>query len=295
MSRFCALILVLALTLVTNACFETTLGNLTGSAPSPSSTRLSEINGQLSSIQQQLNQLQNDRDIYEAARNEAFMELSKLTGMGPKAPSMSDFMSETLTSDPGQMIAMHNANLTIAREKMQEVDAQMAQLSQQAAGLRAERTKIEQSIAQSSKSGFGKDGACFTPDTQVRLPEGTKSIAALSAGEPVLVYDELRGEITQRRILKTFRGREDHYFLVNGDVRVTALHRFMTETGWVRAKDLELGTKLKTAEGWTTLTSKNLIDADIEVFNMEVDEHHDFFIAGANGSYLVHNTGGGGK
>ncbi len=37
------------------------------------------------------------------------------------------------------------------------------------------------------------------------------------------------------------RFSEDHYFRLNGDVRVTALHRFMTEAGWTRVKDLLIG------------------------------------------------------
>ncbi len=278
----------------TTACLIGT-GNVTSSsADAPGSPRLSQINGELASIEQQLSQLQSDRDLYEAARNEAFMELGKLTGMGPKAPAMSDFMSETLTCDPGMMISMHNANMTAATNAMRETDAKMAALSNQAAALKAERMKIEQSIAASTKSSFTGPGACFTPDTRVALPQGSRSIVAVAPGDSLLVWDEAAGAVTERRVLNTFRGREDHYFLINGDVRVTALHRFLTDSGWVRAKDLAVGARLKTASGWTALVSKKLIEADIEVFNMEVDEHHDFLVVGATESYLVHNTGGGG-
>jgi hypothetical protein len=296
MRRLLYVITVFGIALSITACFSTSLGNLVSTPPAedPSSGRLSAINNQLAAIDQQLAQLHSDRAIAETQRNESLIEMAKLTGMGPKPPSMGDFGSETLTVDPGMMISMHNANITIARETMKEIDAKIEQAYQQAATLKAERAKIEQAIAQSSRTSFSGPGACFTPDTQVRLPQGTKSISTLSAGEPVLAYDEETGQLAQSHIAAVLRGREDHYFLINNDLRATAMHRFLTESGWVRAKDLEPGMKLKTAEGWTVLTSKKLIDADIEVFNLEVDEHHDFFVLGAKESYLVHNSGGGG-
>ena len=116
MSRFCSLMFVLALTLATTACLETTLGNLTSSAPSPSSTRLSEINSQLASIENQKNLAQGMREAAENRMRESFFELSKLTGMGPKMPSGDLF--EDPKADLGTMITMHNANMNTCRDMM---------------------------------------------------------------------------------------------------------------------------------------------------------------------------------
>ncbi len=280
------------------ACETIPIGNLTGvfkAEQDPNSARLSEINAELAAAEAKMQQLQSDRAVAEAQRNESFIELAKATGTGPKPPGgMGDFMSETLTSDPGMMIVMHNNNVTAAREKMKEIDAEMAALNEKASKLKAERARLEQAIAQSAKSSFDPGGACFTPDTRILLPGGTKSIAAAAAGEELVAYDETSGALTQRPILQTFRGREDHYFLLNGEVRATAMHRFLTDRGWVRVKDLEIGMLLRTTEGWTPLASKKLIEAEVEVFNMEVAAEQDFFVVGENHAYLVHNTGGGG-
>lgn len=299
MGRFLSLFVlslfaVSTVVLSTEACFVSSLGNPASTPPAanPGSGRLSAINSQLSSIEQQIGKLQSDRVMMETQRTESLLELGKLTG-GPRAPVTPEF-GETLSIDPGMMVSMHNANLTIAINEMRSIDAQIQNLHQNAAALKAERAEIEQAMAQSSKSSFAGDGGCFTPDTRISLPQGTKSIAALTPGEPLLAYDENNMEIAQRRILNTFRAREDHYFLLNEDVRVTAMHRFLTDAGWIRVKDLEPGMKLKTAGGWTALVSKKLIAAEVEVFNLEVDEHHDFFVVGAKESYLVHNSGGGG-
>jgi|GEM_PF-5200125 len=280
------------------ACETIPIGNLTSvfkAEQDPNSARLSEINAELADAEAKMQQLQSDRKIAEAQRNESFIELAKATGTGPKPPGgMGDFMSETLTSDPGMMIVMHNNNVTAAHEKMKEIDAEMAALNEKASRLKAERSRLEQAIAKSSKSSFDPGGACFTPDTRILLPGGTKSIAAAAAGEELVAYDETSGALTQRPILQTFRGREDHYFLLNGEVRATAMHRFLTDRGWVRVKDLEIGMLLRTTEGWTPLASKKLIEAEVEVFNMEVAAEQDFFVVGEKHAYLVHNTGGGG-
>ncbi len=301
MRRFLFGMILLGCAFSVTACFETitsAVGNLASKVQAeqdPNSARLSQINAELTAAEAKIEQLQSDRKIAEAQRNESFVELAKATGTGPKPPGgMGDFMSETLTSDPGMMVVMHNNNVTAAREKMKEIDAEMAALNEKMSQLKAERARLEQAIAQSAKSSFDAPGACFTPDTRILLPGGTKSIAAAAAGEELVAYDEGSGTLTRRPILQTFRGREDHYFLLNGEVRVTAMHRFLTDRGWVRAKDLELGALLRTTEGWIPLASKKLIEADVEVFNMEVAADHDFFVVGETHTYLVHNTGGGG-
>lgn len=110
-----------------------------------------------------------------------------------------------------------------------------------------------------------------------------------------MVNDEAAAGTGFRRVLNTYRFSEDHYFLLNEDVRATALHRFMTDAGWMRVKDLRIGVRLKTAGGWTVLESKQLLEAPVEVFNLEVEDQHVFFVAGGREQYLVHNGGGGGK
>jgi hypothetical protein len=290
------LILLAALAMGSAGCFTGITSNLTAPPPSPGpdAARLNQINSEIASVEQQISDLTAERALAENQRNEAFLELGKLTGMGPKAPSMMDYGSETLTCDPGMLISMHNANMTAAGERMAAIDSQLNGLYNKAATLKAERKKIEQSQAASTKSFFPAEAACFTPDTRVQLPGGVRGIAALAAGEILLAYDEQRGAVVPRPIRQTFRARQDHYFLINDEIRVTAMHRFLTRTGWVRAKDLEVGMELKTADGWTLLAGKKLIEADVEVFNMEVADHHDFFVAGEKTSYLVHNTAGGG-
>jgi prefoldin subunit 5 len=258
--------------------------------PDPNSARLGQINAEMSDLESQLTKLHKDRQDCEVQRFESLMEMGKISGMGPKMPGQ---FGEDQIMDVGSYYKMHNDAVTVANAKIKEIDADQTRLRSKMSSLRAERTRLEQAQQASAKSSFASPGGCFTPDTAVPLRSGAKAIAAIAPGEEVMVADEATGRIDYRPVLNTFRFSEDHYFLLNGEVRATALHRFMTEDGWVRVKYLKEGMQLKTASGWVVLASKKLIEAPVDVFNLEVADHHVFFVAGEREIYLVHNTGGG--
>lgn len=263
--------------------------------PGGESERINEINSQLAGIDQQLGKLKSDRDLAENQRNESLIEMGKITGMGPKAPS-GEMFNETLTVDPGMIYVMHNNNCTAAREEMSRIDKEMSQLSQQASNLRGERAKLEQSLqSRNAPPDTGAGAGCFSADTAVLLPGGVlKPIRYIEEGERIVVFNEESGALDVRPVIGKYQFCQNHYFLLNHSIRVTAMHRFFTDGGWVRVKDLQPGARLKTREGWTLLESKEVIGVDGDVFNLQVEEHHNFFVAAGETSYLVHNTGGGG-
>lgn len=139
-------------------------------------------------------------------------------------------------------------------------------------------------------------GSCFTADMWVLTEDGAKTIGQIKVGDRVLSVDA-DGQQVPADVLKTLADRNHHYYLINGSIRVTGLHRFFTDAGWKKAKELAKGDRIQTTEGifaeiatieW--MPSKNL-----DVYNLTIAENHNFFISpdGKNG-YLVHNTGGGG-
>jgi hypothetical protein len=260
--------------------------------PNPSSARLSQLNHELGETEARIAKLTQDRHICEVQRFESLTTMAEITGMGPKKPK--GLFEEELVMDPGSYYQMHNDNVTAANEEIRKIDAESAHLRNKAATLKAERAELEKKAVASSRTGFPESGGCFTPDTGVAVRGASRPIGSVSAGDEVMVAEEAGGRIGYRPVLNTFRFTEDHYFLLNGEIRATALHRFLTEEGWVRAKDLREGMKLKTADGWTVLRTKKLIEVPIEVFNLEVAEEHVFFVSAGGERYLVHNTGGGG-
>ena len=50
-------------------------------------------------------------------------------------------------------------------------------------------------------------------------------------------------------VLDTYNVRNNHYYLINGKIKVTATHRFFTEDGEKRVHDLEVGDKIQMRTG----------------------------------------------
>lgn len=285
-----ALFCVSCLTSTLNSISES-VSQLAAQPQNPASARIGQINDELASIAAETSHLESDYAAAESQRNESFLALGELHGIGPKAPKGA--FDETLCEDPGMLITMHNQNLTIATRQMQEISGKTRALGEKAAKLKAERAQLEATASQSAKAPASV--GCFTPDTHVLLEHDAVPISTLSEGRMVMVFNETTGQVDYRPVLKAFSAVEEHYYLLNGDIRVTGLHRFLTDEGWIRVCDLKPGMKLKTIDGWKPLETIKLIQARVKVHNLEVDEHHDFFVSGGKGGYLVHNTGGGGK
>jgi cell division protein FtsB len=150
-------------------------------------------------------------------------------------------------------------------------------------------------LGQKIDSLTSKNASCFTADMQVLTENGPRPIAQLQVGDRVLTSDE-QGNRSCNPVLKTLVDGNNHYYLINDRVKVTALHRFATADGWKKARELKVGDRLKTADGgYEELVSKQLVGMDLEVYNLTVADNHNFYVTpGGQGAYLVHNSGGGG-
>lgn len=139
-------------------------------------------------------------------------------------------------------------------------------------------------------------GGCFTADTLVLTKHGAKRIADVAPGDKILTYNS-QGEVSTSQVSEALRFKNDHYFMVNKQIKVTKMHRFFTKDGWKRVRDLQIGDVLQKSDGtFEAVFSKELVRIDISVYNLEIKNDHNFFVS-SNGKsgYLVHNCGGGGK
>jgi hypothetical protein len=256
----------------------------------PTNDRINAINAELTSISSETTKLHQEEDLTESQRNDSLMQLGEIHG-GPKMPK--GISDGEVYIDPGMMISMHNQNLTVANQHLGEIRTAIASLTDKATKLKNERTTLEASLPAPSK-GQSPIGSCFTPDTHVLTKDGSIPISLLSKGQSVLTYDEDTQKSAYRPVVQAFSGKENHYYILNGDLRVTGLHRFMTDTGWMRTSELKPGMLLQTTEGLKPIESINLVEAMIDVSNLEVEQDHDFYVFDGKTGYLVHNTGGGG-
>lgn len=124
-------------------------------------------------------------------------------------------------------------------------------------------------------------------------------IEAVRVGDMVLAYDTATGRSSPERVLRTFV----HPYLVgstlihvNDQLAATPEHPFYRNDAWSPAGAIDLGDRLLRMEigarggpafvqAPVTSVSREVIRNDTAVYNLEVDELHDYFAGGV----LVHN------
>lgn len=175
-------------------------------------------------------------------------------------------------------------------QAMKELEAVEAQLAKAEQEFKASR---EEDIALSSAP---ETAACFPAEMKVLTAEGAKSIRDIRIGDRVLTADE-EGKKTFQPVLKTLVDRNNHYYLINHAIKVTALHRIATAEGWKEAQNLQVGDRIRSEDGGlVAVESIERVSKEQPVYNLTVAENHNFFVTpDGQGGYLVHNCGGGGK
>lgn len=109
------------------------------------------------------------------------------------------------------------------------------------------------------------------------------------------------GEVKLSTVILIYQGDNNHSYLIKGKIKVMQYHRFLTPEGWKRARDLQVGDKIKTLQKgvFEEITAKERIATDIKVYNLQVADSHNFFISpDGKSAYLVHNSsdsGGSGE
>ncbi|HET8939288.1 MAG TPA: polymorphic toxin-type HINT domain-containing protein [Polyangiales bacterium] len=149
--------------------------------------------------------------------------------------------------------------------------------------------------------------ACFIAGTQIRTAHGSKRIEALAAGDRVLAFDLTTHTTVERPVLHSFTRKTNALIDLEVDIAgATSLitgtpeHPFFVPSleAFVPMGELTPGTLLTTHSGISArVRTNNLRRGDFDVFNLQVAEHHNYFVAAAGGDspgVLVHNAGCGG-
>jgi hypothetical protein len=118
----------------------------------------------------------------------------------------------------------------------------------------------------------------------------TKQISEIQVGDIVKSYDVDSGRVVDKAVVSTKNGQSDHYYIINGDLRVTPPHPFYTvDKGWVPVEGLQVGDQIRSIYGTTTIASVECVLEGQAIYNIGVEEFGNFFVS-ANGDdfYLVH-------
>ena len=145
----------------------------------------------------------------------------------------------------------------------------------------------------------GKEETCFEAETLVLgdFAAGSCEICYVEPGDLVLARNESTGEQALKKVVACFRHETAELFKVYYNcadgpeplpILTTENHPFWVEgTGWMPAGTLQPGAKIRTHDGFVVVRSARLAGVKSEVFNIEVEDFHSYFVGPAG--LLVHN------
>ena len=131
-------------------------------------------------------------------------------------------------------------------------------------------------------------GGCFLAGTQITMADGsTKAIETIQVGDLVLAYDQANGQLKPDKVVGVHDPVvEDHYLVVNGNLRLTPTHPVLSNGQFTLIGQLQLGDSLTAADGSAvTIASIERVDAPVTVYNFAVNPYATYI---ANG-IIVHN------
>lgn len=170
-----------------------------------------------------------------------------------------------------------------------QADLVINELSKDLAGINREMDKI---LNESTHS-------CFPKGTQVVMFDGsTKNIDEIIEGDSVMVYNIGKNTIESSKVKQTWVDKNNHLYVLNDFIQATAYERLLTESGWKKMRDIQVGEKVFNGNSYILVKTKAKVHQDINVYNLSIEKSHNFFVAtktNKDNLFLVHNTPGGGS
>ena len=123
--------------------------------------------------------------------------------------------------------------------------------------------------------------SCFGAGTLVQTLAGLRVIEKLRAGDEVLTQDPKTGELRYQPIVAVYHNPPNATLRIELDddaIVATGIHRFWKAgKGWVMARELKPGDRLRTLGGVSTV--KSVTDESVQpVYNLQVAEGESFFV-----------------
>ncbi len=190
-------------------------------------------------------------------------------------------------------------------EKLEELDRLMPMATNTLVGLRIDQLnrridKLDRQIANINKEitriRDEAQQACFPDHTKIMLADGSyKRIDAIQAGDAVMVYDIAKDTLADSTVKEVYVSDNNHYYMINKVIKATAYERFFTEDGFKRMWEISVGDKIFNGNSFEEVLAKKKVTTDLVVYNLHVNDSHNFFVShDGQSSMLVHNHGGGG-
>lgn len=138
----------------------------------------------------------------------------------------------------------------------------------------------------------GSGGGCFTGDTPILMKGGIyKNIKDIKVGDIVLTREsENSSKLVEAKVTKTFKHIVDQYLILNGQLRVTPVHKMYINGKWIIAGEIQIGDSMIDKDNHSVrVFSIEQVKGTFDVYNLETEKHHTYFAR----DIYVHNQKGG--
>ena len=133
--------------------------------------------------------------------------------------------------------------------------------------------------------------SCFAAGTPVMTLSGPRPIESLKIGDQVLSQDTGTGRLSFEPVVAALHNQPAmvfHIKLGQDVIKATDIHRFWRAgTGWVMARDLKPGDRLRAIGGVAEVTAVAMGRVQ-PVFNLKVKDSQTYFVGGP--TLLVHDS-----
>lgn len=143
---------------------------------------------------------------------------------------------------------------------------------------------------------------CFLAGTKVLMADGeTQEIEKIEVGDEVVATDPETGETRLRKVTRLIVTEDGKHFneltieTPDGPEKLTATHEhpfWVPEIGaWVEARNLVVGTTLRTPDGTTVRVVSNRAYAKhARTYNLTIEDLHTYYVLAGATPVLVHNS-----
>jgi hypothetical protein len=137
---------------------------------------------------------------------------------------------------------------------------------------------------------------CFLAGTKVLMGDNTyKNIEEVNEGDSVKCYDNENDIFTSSKVTQVFHYPKDemasdYYLEINKQLCVTPDHKFYLNNEWIKADDLKIGDKLFSPMQNSIIFSIEKIYEKRSIYDLEVSNYHNYFVAMNTDDVLVHNA-----
>ena len=216
-----------------------------------------------------------------------------------------EFMQAVLSDGDWELTARTDGSV-IRRVKARDLFRQIAHAAWECAdpGMQFDTTINKWHTAPNTGRINGSNPCCFVGDTQIMTTAGLLTIAEIrrrcELGHPmpaVTAFDSRGKQLAERVVVKAWVAGYTRELVDvvtrRGRFRCTPEHRFLTHDGYVEATDLQVGTALESVgfQDVVAAVERVSLAEEVPVFDMEVDELHNFVVASsADEGVVVSNS-----